>query len=89
MLLEAFDEADLELARDLTARRAAGGADGRGAPILIGVNSRDLQTLKVRAGALRGAGAAAAGRLAGGGRERRRNGRRCAAHAAARAIGWR
>jgi indole-3-glycerol phosphate synthase len=47
VLLEAFDEVDLELARDLTARRAAGAA-GRGAPILIGVNSRDLQTLKVR-----------------------------------------
>ncbi|HXI38192.1 MAG TPA: indole-3-glycerol phosphate synthase TrpC [Burkholderiales bacterium] len=48
VLLEAFDEGDLEVARDLIARRAAGGADGRGAPILIGVNSRDLQTLKVR-----------------------------------------
>ena len=52
VLLEAFDEFDLELARDLMARRAAGGAArgaaGGGAPILIGVNSRDLQTLKVR-----------------------------------------
>jgi indole-3-glycerol phosphate synthase len=48
VLLETFDEVDLELARDLTARRAAGGAAGSGAPILIGVNSRDLQTLKVR-----------------------------------------
>jgi indole-3-glycerol phosphate synthase len=47
VLLEAFDEVDLELARDLTARRTAGGAAGA-APILIGVNSRDLQTLKVR-----------------------------------------
>ena len=52
VLLEAFDEFDLELARDLMARRAAGGAArgaaGGGAPILIGVNSRDLQTLQVR-----------------------------------------
>jgi indole-3-glycerol phosphate synthase len=43
VLLEAFDEADLELARDLSASRAQ--ADGR---LMIGVNSRDLQTLKVR-----------------------------------------
>lgn len=48
VLLEAFDEVDLELARDLTARRAGGGAAFSRAPILIGVNSRDLQTLKVR-----------------------------------------
>jgi indole-3-glycerol phosphate synthase len=47
VLLEAFDEIDLELARDLTARRSTAAA-GVGAPILIGVNSRDLQTLKVR-----------------------------------------
>jgi indole-3-glycerol phosphate synthase len=43
VLLEAFDEADLELARDLKAARAQ--SDGR---LMIGVNSRDLQTLKVR-----------------------------------------
>jgi indole-3-glycerol phosphate synthase len=43
VLLEAFDQVDLELARDLTASRAA----DRGR-ILIGVNSRDLQTLQVR-----------------------------------------
>jgi indole-3-glycerol phosphate synthase len=43
VLLEAFDEADLELARDLSASRAQ--ADGR---LMIGVNSRDLQTLQVR-----------------------------------------
>jgi indole-3-glycerol phosphate synthase len=43
VLLEAFDEADLDLARDLKAARAH--ADGH---LLIGVNSRDLQTLKVR-----------------------------------------
>ncbi len=42
-LLEAFDEADLELARDLSASRTQ--VRGR---LLIGVNSRDLQTLKVR-----------------------------------------
>jgi indole-3-glycerol phosphate synthase len=43
VLLEAFDEADLELARALTASRTA----DRGR-MLIGVNSRDLQTLQVR-----------------------------------------
>jgi indole-3-glycerol phosphate synthase len=43
VLLEAFDEADLELARDLSITRTRG--DGR---LLIGVNSRDLQTLNVR-----------------------------------------
>jgi indole-3-glycerol phosphate synthase len=43
VLLEAFDEADLELARDLSASRAQ--TNGR---LMIGVNSRDLQTLKVR-----------------------------------------
>jgi indole-3-glycerol phosphate synthase len=52
VLLEAFDAVDLELARELTASRttrgAGTGAAAGGAPILIGVNSRDLQTLKVR-----------------------------------------
>jgi indole-3-glycerol phosphate synthase len=43
VLLEAFDEADLELARDLAAARAQAGGH-----LMIGVNSRDLQTLKVR-----------------------------------------
>jgi indole-3-glycerol phosphate synthase len=42
VLLEAFDEVDLAMARDLTASRA-----DRGEVLLIGVNSRDLQTLKV------------------------------------------
>jgi indole-3-glycerol phosphate synthase len=42
VLAEAFDEADLQLARDLAASRAAPRE-----PILIGVNSRDLQTLQV------------------------------------------
>jgi indole-3-glycerol phosphate synthase len=47
VLLEAFDDADLAAARELLAarsgRRTAGGADD----ILVGINSRDLQTLKV------------------------------------------
>jgi indole-3-glycerol phosphate synthase len=60
VLLEAFDDADLAMAHDLkmsrTARRAshgagaeAGGKDlaGGAEPILVGVNCRDLQTLKV------------------------------------------
>ncbi len=42
VLLEAFDAADLELANDIL--RARGGAD-RG--VLVGVNSRNLQTLEV------------------------------------------
>ncbi len=41
VLLEAFDEADLDLARELMAAREARGA------ILLGINSRDLQSLKV------------------------------------------
>jgi indole-3-glycerol phosphate synthase len=56
VLLEAFDAADLAMARDLKAARAvrrAGSADGGGEfanggeMILMGVNCRDLQTLKV------------------------------------------
>ena len=46
VLLEAFDDADLAMARDLMASRATGRA-GREELILIGVNSRDLQTLKI------------------------------------------
>jgi indole-3-glycerol phosphate synthase len=42
VLLEAFDRPDLDVARDLLAARA-----GREEFILIGINSRDLQTLKV------------------------------------------
>jgi indole-3-glycerol phosphate synthase len=42
VLLEAFDRLDLDVARDLLAERA-----GREEFILIGINSRDLQTLKV------------------------------------------
>jgi indole-3-glycerol phosphate synthase len=42
VLLEAFDEVDLAAAQDMTLSRA-----GREEHILIGVNCRDLQTLKV------------------------------------------
>jgi indole-3-glycerol phosphate synthase len=42
VLLEAFDEADLRTAREVTSARG-----GREELILIGVNSRDLQTLEV------------------------------------------
>jgi len=49
VLLEAFDEADLELARDLKASRTQADDPAQaGDLLLIGVNSRDLQTLKVR-----------------------------------------
>lgn len=49
VLLEAFDEADLDLARDLKAARAQADDPAQvGDLLLIGVNSRDLQTLKVR-----------------------------------------
>jgi indole-3-glycerol phosphate synthase len=48
VLLEAFDAADLELARDLVTSRAARAGDGRRQePILVGVNCRDLMSLKV------------------------------------------
>jgi indole-3-glycerol phosphate synthase len=55
VLLEAFDEVDLELARDLLSSRAAQPVRGDSAAreeaprgqILLGVNCRDLQTLKV------------------------------------------
>jgi indole-3-glycerol phosphate synthase len=46
VLLEAFDAADLEAARELLEARA-GGLSGGGDEILVGINSRDLQTLKV------------------------------------------
>ena len=42
VLLEAFDEADVQLARDL-----AGAQQGRRAPWLLGINCRDLETLEV------------------------------------------
>ena len=58
VLLEAFDAADLEMASGLLAARSApriagrvahgaGSAAGGEPVILIGINSRDLQTLKV------------------------------------------
>jgi indole-3-glycerol phosphate synthase len=46
VLLEAFDDVDLGMARDLMTARAAR-PDVPREPILIGVNCRDLQTLKV------------------------------------------
>jgi indole-3-glycerol phosphate synthase len=47
VLLEAFDAADLGLARDLLASRAARAAGGGEVPMLVGVNCRDLQSLKI------------------------------------------
>jgi len=51
VLLEAFDALDLEAARDLlAARELAAARTGRGgdaAAVLVGINSRDLQTLDV------------------------------------------
>lgn len=44
VLLEAFDHGDLLIARELLAARTRQAA---GAEILVGINSRDLQTLKV------------------------------------------
>jgi len=46
VLLEAFDHADLHIAREVLAARTRQSA-AAGAEILIGINSRDLQTLKV------------------------------------------
>jgi len=46
VLLEAFDTADLLIARELLAARTRQNA-APGAEILVGINSRDLQTLKV------------------------------------------
>jgi len=46
VLLEAFDHADLLIARELLAARTRQSA-ATGAEILVGINSRDLQTLKV------------------------------------------
>jgi indole-3-glycerol phosphate synthase len=45
VLLEAFDDADLQMAHEVTAARA--GRGGRGQHILLGINCRDLQTLEV------------------------------------------
>jgi indole-3-glycerol phosphate synthase len=47
VLIEAFDEADIEIATDLAAAN-----DGKRTKLLIGINSRDLVTLKVKPGRL-------------------------------------
>ncbi len=47
VLLEAFDAADLAAARELLAARGGRGAGAGIDDILVGINSRDLQTLKV------------------------------------------
>jgi indole-3-glycerol phosphate synthase len=47
VLLEAFDHADLQAARELLAARKRPSAAGSADEILVGINSRDLQTLKV------------------------------------------
>jgi indole-3-glycerol phosphate synthase len=51
VLLEAFDENDLAAARELLAsrggNRADSGVDSGGHAVLVGINCRDLQTLKV------------------------------------------
>ena len=72
-LLEAFDEADLARAQLLVERYR------HDATLLVGVNCRDLETLRVRSRATRRAGAAAAGRRAASSRERHRERRRCRA----------
>jgi indole-3-glycerol phosphate synthase len=47
VLLEAFDADDLHAARELLAARTPARPRGGGRDILIGINSRDLQTLEV------------------------------------------
>jgi len=47
VLLEAFDADDLHAARELLAARTSGRAGGGVDEILVGINSRDLQTLEV------------------------------------------
>jgi indole-3-glycerol phosphate synthase len=51
VLLEAFDEADLELAREILADQQAA-ALAANSPLLVGINCRDLVTLKVVPGRL-------------------------------------
>jgi indole-3-glycerol phosphate synthase len=51
VLLEAFDEADIELAARLLATHGAA-AQAAAAPLLVGINCRDLVTLKVVPGRL-------------------------------------
>jgi indole-3-glycerol phosphate synthase len=47
VLLEAFDHADLHIARELLAARTRQSPASGAAEILVGINSRDLQTLAV------------------------------------------
>ncbi len=47
VLLEAFDSDDLHAARELLCRAQPGPQGGGGDDILVGINSRDLQTLEV------------------------------------------
>ena len=69
VLLEAFDEAEIDLARALLeARRGQ-----RRRRLLVGVNCRDLRHAAGGTRPVRGAGAAAAAGRAAGGRERRRD----------------
>jgi len=52
-LLEAFDEADIAVSHELAGGwRAAAGAADAPPPVLVGINSRDLRTLKVVPGRL-------------------------------------
>ena len=56
-LLEAFDEADIAVSHELvagwrTAALTASGLNGAPPPVLVGINSRDLRTLKVVPGRL-------------------------------------
>ena len=67
MLIEAFDAADIAVAAQLLAARMRGGS----APLLVGVNSRDLVTLKVVPGRLEELVALLPRRRAARGRERR------------------
>ncbi len=52
VLLEAFDEQDLEIAAQLTETAPSIGNGNGNAPLLVGVNCRDLVTLKVVPGRL-------------------------------------
>ncbi len=83
VLLEAFDLGDLHAARELLAARIARRA-GVVDEILVGINSRDLQTLEVVPERFEATGAAAAARSAGRGGKRRRFRGRCRAHEALR-----
>jgi hypothetical protein len=66
VLLEAFDAADLAIARELAVERA-----GRDEQVLMGLNCRDLESLQDRLFAPRGTARGVARRLAGSRRKRR------------------